>query len=53
MPTLTNADALVNAANNLKIALEGGIPQTNANKDVLDKFVIIFKANVQAYQRRW
>ena len=51
MPTLTNADALVNAANDLKAALEGGIPQTNENKAVLDKFVEIFKTNANAYQQ--
>ena len=50
MPTLMNSDTLVNVANDLKIALEDGIPQTNANKDVLDKFVEIFKVNAQAYQ---
>ena len=32
IPTLTNADALVNAANDLKLALEGGIPQTDGKK---------------------
>ena len=50
MPTLTNADALVNAANDLKLSLEGGIPQTDENKNVLNKFVEIFKENAKAYQ---
>ena len=50
MPTLTNADTLVNAANDLKLALEGGIPQTDENRNVHNKFIEIFKENAKAYQ---
>jgi hypothetical protein len=51
MPTLTNADALLNAANDMQTALWGGIAQTNDTKVAIEKLMEIFKQNAEREQR--
>ena len=48
MPTKTKADAIEEAAKDLKKTLEGGIPQTNIDKEVIEKLMEIFKNNAEA-----
>ena len=47
MPTKTKADAIVEAANDLKTALAGGIPQSNIDKEAIEKLMEIFKNNAE------
>ena len=48
MPTQTKADAIEEAAKDLKKALEGGIPQSNIDKEAIKKLMEIFKNNAEA-----
>ena len=47
MPTKTKADAVVKAAKDLKKALAGGIPQSNIDKEAIEKLMEIFKNNAE------
>ena len=46
--TKTKADAIEEAAKDLKKALEGRIPQSNIDKEVIEKLMKIFKKNAEA-----
>ena len=48
MPTVTNADALLIAANDLQTALKGGIPQVLQITAAVRQLMQIFKANAEA-----
>ena len=48
MPTKTKADAIEEAAKDSKKALDGGIPQTNIDKEAIEKLMEIFKKNAEA-----
>ena len=50
MPTKTEAGAIEEAAKDLKTALDGGIPQTNIDKEAIEKLMEIFKKNAEAYK---
>ena len=45
MPTITNADSLLKAANDMTTALEGGIPQSSATTSAIDSLMKIFQKN--------
>ncbi|KAL7525744.1 hypothetical protein ACHAXR_001144 [Thalassiosira sp. AJA248-18] len=47
MPTLTNADALLNAAQAMSTAIKGGIPQTDETIIALQNLIDIFKENAK------
>ena len=51
MPTLTNADALLNAAQGMSTAIKGGVPQTNETKIALQNLIDIFKENVKQQKK--
>ena len=42
MPTVTTADALLNAAKDLTKALDGKIPQSTASRETIDRSVELF-----------
>ena len=48
MPTRTKADAIEEAAKDLKQALEGRIPQSIIDKEAIEKLMEIFKKNAEA-----
>ena len=48
MPTVTNADALLTAANDLQTALKDVIPQTLQTTAAVKQLMAIFKANAEA-----
>ena len=47
MPTLTAADALIQAADNLTEALAGVIPPPNMTTDAIDQLINIFKTQAE------
>ncbi len=47
MPTLTAADALIQAADNLTKALAGVIPPPNITTDAIDQLINIFKTHAE------
>jgi hypothetical protein len=47
MPTLTAADALIQAADNLTQALAGVIPPPNMTTDAIDQLINIFKMQAE------
>ena len=51
MPTLTNADTLLNAAQGMSTAIEGGVPQTNETKIALQNLIDIFKENAKQQKK--
>ena len=48
MPNKTKADAIEEVAKDLKEALEGRIPQSNIDKETIEKLMEIFKKNAEA-----
>ena len=50
MPTVTPADALITVADNLTTALAGDIPQSDASKESIDRFMELFTENAVKYQ---
>ena len=48
MPTKTKADAIEEAVKDFKKAIEGGIPQSNIDKEAIEKLMEIFKMNAYA-----
>ena len=50
MPTVTPADALLIAADNLTTALARDIPQSDASKETINRFMELFTENVIKYQ---
>ena len=48
MPTKIKADAIEEAAKDLKKAIEGGIPQSNIDKEAIEKLTEILKKNADA-----
>jgi hypothetical protein len=45
MPTMTNADALLKAAQDMTTAMKGGVPQSNETVDAIKALMQIFKNN--------
>ena len=52
MPTITNADSLLKAANDMTTALEGGIPQSSATTSAIDSLMKIFQKNADDAKER-
>ena len=50
IPTITHADALRIVAGNLREAINNGIPQSQSNKEIVDKFMAILNANAKNWQ---
>ena len=50
IPTVTAADALLVAAKNLTTALDREIPQSDAIKETIDRFMELFTENTLKYQ---
>ena len=48
--TITPADALWIVAGNLREAINNGIPQSQSNKEIVDKFMAILNANAKNWQ---
>ena len=47
MPTITPADALIRAANDLTDALTGVVPPPNMTRDAVDQLMRIFKQQAE------
>ena len=52
MPTITNADALLIAANDMQNALKGGVPQSLQTTAAVKQLMKIFKANADAEKQK-
>ena len=50
MPTVTAADAIIVAAENLTKTLDRDIPQSKASKETIDQFMELFTKNALKYQ---
>jgi hypothetical protein len=47
MPTITNADSLLQAASNMSTALQGGVAQSLETTDAIEALMKIFKKNAE------
>ena len=52
MPTTTNADSLLKAANDMTTAIEGGIPQSSETASAIDSLMKIFQKNADDAKER-
>ena len=50
MPKKPKADANEEAAKDLRKVIEGGIPQSNIDKEAIEKLMEIFKKNADAHK---
>ena len=50
--TRTKIDAIEDATKDPKKAIEGGLPQSNMDRETLNKLMDIFKKNANAYKRK-
>ena len=50
MPTITPADAILTATSDLPEALKGDIPQSQYDKEMVEKFITVLNANAKTYQ---
>ena len=50
MPTITPADAILTATSDLQEALKGDIPQSQYDKEMVEKFITVLNANAKTYQ---